>query len=186
MQAIQSVLKNRVKTHSLRWVWKHTRKYTPALAGLVLCAMVQSYLGVRVALGTQRVIDAAVSGNADSLLHNALLLGGMLLVTMLLSLVSQHGHAKVEADMDRDLKKQMMHQILRGNYQALSVYHSGDLTHRLNDDISTVCGVVLNLPERKLFSRRQNALSERRQALWTWKTRSVSRNSPNSSALKIL
>lgn len=148
MQAIQSVLKNRVKTHSLRWVWKHTRKYTPALAGLIFISMVQSYLGVRVALGTQRVIDAAVSGNADSLLHNALLLGGMLLVTMLLSLVSQHGHAKVEADMDRDLKKQMMHQILRGNYQALSVYHSGDLTHRLNDDISTVCGVVLNLPER--------------------------------------
>ncbi|MDO5435287.1 MAG: ABC transporter ATP-binding protein [Clostridia bacterium] len=148
MQLIQSVLKNRVKTHSLRWVWKHTRKYTPALAGLIFLSMIQSYLGVTVALGTQQVIDAAVSGEAENLLRSALLLGGMLLGNLLLSLVSQHGHAKVEADMDRDLKKQMMHQILRGNYQALSVYHSGDLTHRLNEDISTVYGVVLSLPEQ--------------------------------------
>lgn len=148
MQAIQSVLKNRVKTHSLRWVWKHTRKYTPVLAGLILLSMIQSYLGVRVALGTQHVIDAAVSGEADGLLRSALVLGGMLVVNLLLSLVSQHGHAKVEADLDRDLKKQMMHQILRGNYQALSAYHSGDLTHRLNDDVSTICSVALNLPER--------------------------------------
>ena len=148
MQAIQSVLKNRVKTHSLRWVWKHTRKYMPVLAGLILLSMVQSYLGVRVALGTQQVIDAAVSGEAEGLLRSALFLGGMLVVNLLLSLVSQHGHAKVEADLDRDLKQQMMHQILRGNYQALSAYHSGDLTHRLNDDISTICSVALNLPER--------------------------------------
>ena len=148
MQAIQSVLKNRVKTHSLRWVWKHTRKYMPVLAGLILLSMVQSYLGVRVALGTQQVIDAAVSGEAEGLLRSALFLGGMLVVNLLLSLVSQHGHAKVEADLDRDLKQQMMHQILRGNYQALSAYRSGDLTHRLNDDISTICSVALNLPER--------------------------------------
>lgn len=139
------MLRNRLKTNSLLWILKRSKRSLPAIGVMVLLSMVSSWFGIQFALSTQRVIDAAVSGDSAALTRAGLLLGGLITVTIGTGLFSRHWSDKLDVRMDWDMKQQMMHCILRGDYQALSRYHSGDLVHRLNTDISVVNGGLVGI-----------------------------------------
>lgn len=100
--------------------------------------MVSSYLGVQFSLSTKNVIDTAMSKDIGEFKIAAIFLGVLILVMLGLSLLNRHLSDKLDVDLDRDMKMNLMHHILKGDYQILSKYHSGDLVHRMNTDVSTV------------------------------------------------
>lgn len=139
------MLRNRIKKNSLLWVLRKTKKRMPAIASMAAMSMVSAYLSVRFTLGTQQVIDAAVAKDLAWFQHAAIYLGVLILFVLGLNLLQAHTNDKLDADLDRDMKQSLMQMILRGDYQVIAQYHSGDLVHRMNTDVSTVNSSLVEL-----------------------------------------
>lgn len=129
------------------WVLKRIRRRIPALLLLILTSAGSAVLGVIFALGTRNVIDTAVGGNRDAFLWACLVQGCIILGTLLCSALSRHLTEMLRADLDRDWKKDLLHDLLRGDYASVSQYHSGELINRLGNDVRIVDdGLISALP----------------------------------------
>lgn len=136
-------MRDKVKKNSILWVIRKTKRRLPVIVLLAVFSMINAYLGVRFALGTQEVIDAAVSTDLVMFKQAGIRLLMIITAILVTGLLSVHFSDKLNVDLDRDMKESLMHYILRGDYQSLSKYHSGDLVHRLNTDVSTVNGAMM-------------------------------------------
>lgn len=132
---------------SLLWLLKRVRRRIPALTLLTLAHVGQALLAVAFALGSRAVIDTAISGISEDFLHACLLQGAIILGILLCLTVSRHLKDRLTAELDRDWKRDLLHGLLHGEYEAVSAYHSGELLNRLNNDVRIVGeGLVSTIP----------------------------------------
>lgn len=135
------------KVSPLMWVLKRIRRRIPALLALVLSSACSAVLSVVFALGTRNVIDAAVGGGKDAFFFACLVQDGIILGILCCTTLSRHLTERLRADLDRDWKKDILHDLLHGEYGAVSKYHSGELINRLNNDVRIVDdGLISALP----------------------------------------
>lgn len=131
----------------LLWLLRQVRTRVPSLILLVAAHVVNALLAVAFALGSQGVIDSAISGSRDSFLRACMVQGGIILGILLTLTLFRHLKERITADLDRDWKKRLLHGLLHGEYEAVSAYHSGELINRLNNDVRIVDdGLVSTLP----------------------------------------
>lgn len=135
------------KKSVLRWSLKLIKPWIPALILLVILNVLSSVLTVWFALGYRGVIDSVTTEGASS---QAFLIAcikqGILILAILLNIVlNHHLRERLSAVMDRDLKKRMLHGLLRGEYASVSKYHTGALLSLMNYDLNTFIGSVLTL-----------------------------------------
>ena len=142
---MSNILSKRINKNSFLWVLRKNKKRLPVIGIICLISMISSYLGVVFSLGTKSVIDTAISQDMGAFKSAAIYLAILIITILVLGLFNTHLNDKLSVDLDRDMKMRLMHIILRGDYQALSKYHSGDLVHRLNTDISTVNGGLTSI-----------------------------------------
>ena len=131
----------------LRYLLKKMRRRVPALLVLVAANVGVALLAVSFALGTKGVIDSAVSGDRAALLRaclvQALIIAGLLVCLF----VYRWLHARLQDELDRDWKRDLLHRLLRGDYAAVSEFHSGELINRLTNDVRLVDdGLLATLP----------------------------------------
>lgn len=119
----------------LLWLIGKIKKRIPGLLLMLAANMGNALLGVWFALGTRNVINAAVSGVRQELVRacwmQGAIIGGILISLVLKRLL----HARLENQLDRDWKRQLLGLLLRGDYSKVSAYHSGELLNRLNNDV---------------------------------------------------
>lgn len=132
-----------------RWYLRSFRPWIPALILLVLCHVAIACLGVGFALGSQEVIDTAVNG-AKTGEHQPFVYACIKQATLILSIivinaVSHLIHEQLMAVMDRDWKHNLLHRLLRGEFAAVSKYHTGELLNLMNNDVRIMITSVLNL-----------------------------------------
>lgn len=130
------------------WLVKKVRHRLPVLAGMIAFNAASALLGVLFALGTRGVIDSAVSGvGRDFMTACAVqlaIIGGMLLCIT----TSRYLRDRLTAQLDRDWKRGLMHELLNGEYAQVSRFHSGELVNRLNNDVRVLDdGLVSAVPE---------------------------------------
>lgn len=131
----------------LLWVLKRMHRRIPALLLLIAASAGTAVFGVVFALGTRNVIDAAISGTQEAFLTACLQQGGIIFGILLCLFLSRNLTDRLNADLDRDWKRDILHDLLRGDYTAVSQYHSGELIHRLNNDVRIVNeGLIVALP----------------------------------------
>lgn len=134
-----------MKMPTVLWMLRRIRRRIPALAIMTLAHVFQALLGVAFALETRQIIDCAVAGNGDGLcsaiLGQAAVIGGILLCMT----VYRHLRDRLRADLDRDWKKELLHGLLRGDYAAVSSYHTGELLNRMNNDVRIVDDGILHV-----------------------------------------
>ncbi len=132
---------------TILWLIRRIRKRIPALVLMTAVHMGQAVLGVWFALGTRRVIDCAVAGSASAF-YDACVRQGLVILGILLCLtVFRHLKEKLNAELDRDWKQQLLHGLLHGDYMQVSGYHSAELLNRMNNDVKTVDeGILTILP----------------------------------------
>lgn len=128
---------------TLKWLFSHTKRRLLALGMLASSRVVCSCLSVVFAVTTKRVIDSATQRDSETFLHACLFLFAVMAVEVLLNTWSLHVQEKLAADLDRDMKQNMMHHILRSDYSEISRYHSGDLLFRLNSDVNNIVVSIL-------------------------------------------
>ena len=104
-------------------------------------------LGVAFALGTRDVIDCATSGRKEDFIRACIVQGSIIIGLLLSQTLSHYLQEKLRAQLDRDWKKNLLHQLLHGDFPTVSAYHSGELMNRLNNDVKAVNdGILSALP----------------------------------------
>lgn len=126
------------KSYSFLWILKRCRRRIPALILLLAAKMGSSVLAVVFALGSKNVIDSAIGGSKQAFLTACIWQAAIILGILMCLTVSRHLHDQLQANLDRDWKKDLLHGLLRGEYASVSQYHSGELINRLNNDVRTV------------------------------------------------
>lgn len=134
-----------MKKSMLRWITKRIRGRIPEIVLLTLVKAFHALLTVLFALGSKGVINGAVSGDmslfVDACVKQAAIITGIVLSLMF----SRHLHDKLQADLECDWKKQLLHGLLHGEYAAVQRFHSAELLNRLNNDVTRVNDGVLQL-----------------------------------------
>lgn len=134
-----------MKKNTWLWTLRAIKRWIPALILLTLCYIASALFGVWFALGTQAVIDTATAGMSAAF-WNACLKQGLLILAILAdSTLIHHLRERITAIMDRDWKKVILHQLLRGEYMAVSEYHTGELLNRINNDVRILIGSILSI-----------------------------------------
>ena len=130
---------------SLIWLLKQVRRRLPALLVLTAAHIGQALLAVTFALGTRGVIDSAVNGDPAAFGRACLIQGGIIAGILICLTVYRHLKERLNADLDRDWKKKLLHGLLHGEYEAVSAYHSGELINRLTNDVRVANEGLLNV-----------------------------------------
>ena len=129
------------------WIAKHIRRRIPALALLGLSNIANAVLGVYFALGTRDVIDYATGADREAFIRACIIQGCIILGILLTLTLNRHLRDWLLANLDRDWKKTLLSRLLHADFSAASVYHSGELMNRLNNDVRAVDdGLVGALP----------------------------------------
>lgn len=132
------------KKAPLFWLLKKVRRRLPAIFVLAAAYVAEALLGVAFALGTRGVIDSAVGGNWMEFRHACLVQGTIIVGILVCLTVDRHLKDRLMADLDRDWKRELLHGLLHGEYEAVSAYHSGELINRLNNDVRVANEGLLN------------------------------------------
>ena len=127
-----------MKKNIIFWVIKKIRRRIPSIAVMTLAHICNSLLGVYFALNTRNVIDAAVSRNREefyqSIFWQFMIILGILVCITLFRFLKE----RILARLDRDWKKELLHNLLHGDYASVSSYHSGELINRMTNDVRVI------------------------------------------------
>ena len=127
------------------WLYRRLRRRVPGLLLMTATSVASSVLGVLFALGSKNVINSAIGGSRQELIHAAVV-QALIIVGILGSLTLQrYWHSRLNAELDRDWKRELTHRILRSEYAKISGYHSGELINRLNNDVRAVDDGILTI-----------------------------------------
>lgn len=132
---------------NILWLLIRIHRRIPALIILVLSQIGSAFFSVMFALGSRQVIDMAVAGKLREFgfacLQQGLIILGILVCLTVFRLLKE----RLNADLDRDWKRDILHSLLQGEYAEVSGYHSAELLNRMNNDVRTVNeGILTVLP----------------------------------------
>jgi len=127
------------------WTLGRIRRRIPEILIMTAAHMVQAAFGVLFALGTRDVIDSAISADRGLLVSACIKQGRIIAVILFTLTLYRHLREKLNAQLDRDWKKDILHGLLHGEYADVSRYHSAELLNRMNNDVKTVDDGVLTL-----------------------------------------
>ena len=134
---------------TLRWLLKRIKRRLPMLLLLVCSNAGSAILSVFFALGTKGVINGAVSGDQNVFLKACLVQLSLIIGMIVCMLLSRYLSARLADELDRDWKKSLLHDLLCGEYAAVSEFHSGELINRMNNDVHLlddgIVGAIPNL-----------------------------------------
>ena len=134
-----------MKKKPVIWLAKRVRRRIPAVALMSAIHIGQALLKVSFALGSSRVVDSAVSGDLRRFTEACLTQGAIVLGILICLTISRHMKERLNADLERDWKKNLLHGLLYGEYAAVSGYHSAELLNRLNNDVRKVNEGILHV-----------------------------------------
>ncbi len=136
-----------MKKTPMIWMLRRIRRRIPALGVLTLLQAGHAFLAVLFALGSRGVIDAAVAGHGAAFRTACLYQGAIILLLIVSQVLARHLRDRLAMDLERDWKKDILHGLLRGEYAAVSAYHSAELLNRLGGDVRRVNeGILTILP----------------------------------------
>ena len=136
-----------MKTSNFTYLIRRIRRRIPAI--LLLCAahIGSAILGVLFALGTKNVINTAISGDTTAFYRACLVQAAIIIGSLICITLQRWLHDRLAADLDRDWKRDLLGSLLRGDYAAVSDYHTGELINRLGNDVRIVNeGLLTTLP----------------------------------------
>lgn len=134
-----------IKPGAVFWVLRNIKKRLPALVGMTVVHLGQTLFSVAFALGIQDVIDSAAAGDASAFNRACWSLASIILGVVVCLTAYRYLRERLNAELDRDWKRKLLHGLLRGEYEAVSAYHSGALIHCMNDDVRAVDDGLVNM-----------------------------------------
>lgn len=117
------------------WLLRKVYRRIPLLLLLVAADAGSAVLGVMFALGSRGVIDSAVAGDMAAFRNACITQLCVIVGTLVCVTVGRYLRDRLHTELDRDWKRNLLHDLLCGEYAQVSAYHSGELLNRLNNDV---------------------------------------------------
>ncbi len=146
-QKIQKYLtKNKISEiySELRWLGRYMHKFRLTIFVHILLGILSILLGLASSVASKYLIDAVTGFQSNLIGTAAAWMVGMMVAKVALRAASSRISAFLDIRVHNDLQVNVYRQILRADWQSLEPYASGDLLNRLNSDVSTVSGGVVN------------------------------------------
>lgn len=135
--------KNKIKTMSLvKWLWRNSkgaRKQAVANTFIGITDVVCQLLWV---LACKHAIDIATGVKEGSLLTTGIVIGSLMLMEILSRGISRWIHAVVGNKVRNRMRLRIFARLLRGEWSGLQKHHTGDLTNRLEGDVSSITSLI--------------------------------------------
>jgi len=138
-----------MKKSIIYWVCQKIKNRIASIVIMAFANVGSSLLGVLFALNSRQLIDRAIAGERQLFLRacvlQVLLIAGMILCISMTRILRE----RILAQLDRDWKKELLHNLLSGDYADVSAYHSGELINRMTNDVrildESIVSIVPNL-----------------------------------------
>ena len=138
-----------MKKSIIYWVCQKIKNRIASIVIMAFANVGSSLLGVLFALNSRQLIDRAIAGERQLFLRacvlQVLLIAGMILCISMTRILRE----RILAQLDRDWKKELLHNLLSGDYTDVSAYHSGELINRMTNDVrildESIVSIVPNL-----------------------------------------
>ena len=134
-----------MRKKAIFWVIGQIRNRMPAILLMTGAQIGYALLGVLFALGSRNVIDCAAAGDSQLFLQACLWQLSIVLGILLCMTVARYLKERLHAELERDWKRKLLHNMLIGDYRKVSSFHSGELVNRLNQDVNKVNEGILNI-----------------------------------------
>jgi len=134
-----------MKRKNIVWTLSKIKRRIPTIIILTLSHIIHALFTVLFALGTRGVIDSAVSRNSTDFIAACCRQFGIIAVILIFLTLQRHLREKLNADLERDWKQQLLHGLLHGEYSAIQKYHSAELINRLNNDVAKINEGLLSI-----------------------------------------
>lgn len=130
---------------TIKWIFKKTKSQAVNFILLNLLNIVYSVLSIYLILISKHVIDAAASGSLLELKKYIIQLIMITLIEIGLKAILASIHAVTRAKLEMNFKQDVLHTILRRNYEQVTKFHSGELMTRIVSDVNLIIDTLVAL-----------------------------------------
>lgn len=126
----------------VKWLWRNSkgaRKQAVANTFIGITDVVCQLLWV---LACKHAIDIATGVKEGSLLVTGIAIGSLMLMEILSRGISRWIHAVVGNKVRNRMRLKIFARLLRGEWSGLQKHHTGDLTNRLEGDVSSITSLI--------------------------------------------
>jgi len=132
-------------SNSLKWIYKNTKKYIPAVLLVALVSAIISVGYIALAYSASMVIDIASGEIEGDVWINIILLAVLILGQIVLYVLNSNIKIRVIGKTEIYLKNKMFESLIKKEYSNLYTIHSGDILNRFTSDIDVVVGGVTGI-----------------------------------------
>ena len=127
----------------LHWVYRYGLKYKGSILWYIFLGIFGIAAGLAGSVAGKFVIDAVTGYDSQNLLSVGMAYVFLQLFTIGIRAWSNMVSEKIVIKVDQEIRADVYDKIMDADWEALTQYHSGDLLNRVDHDVNTVSGSVL-------------------------------------------
>lgn len=131
-------MKNQSNKSTLKWIYRHIKRFLPAIIATALISAVTAVSYVVLALLTKRVLDIATGDAAGNLAAAGAALFAVIALQVTAGACQSLLNAYTNGKLTMSLREYLFTAICKKKYEEISPYHSGDILNRITSDVDSV------------------------------------------------
>jgi len=125
------------------WIYQYAKKYWKNIIYYIFMGILGSGMGLMGSIATKYLIDAVTGYDKANIKVIIAIIISMTVGNIIVSAVTGRISTKINLKVSNEIQADIFHKIMDTDWESVSVYHSGDLLNRLNNDVSTVASSVI-------------------------------------------
>lgn len=127
----------------LKWISQYAFRYKKKILGYIVLGMVGVGASLGIGLVTKRIFDEVVAYRFRATIPFIVAYVVLQLFAIVVHAYSERKIAKIEVEVDQEIRRNVYDQIMHADWEAMSEFHSGDLLNRVDNDVSSVSACVV-------------------------------------------
>ena len=126
----------------VKWLWRNSKGARNQAVANTLIGITDVVCQLLWVLACKHAIDIATGVKEGSLLVTGIVIGSLMLMEILSRGISRWIHAVVGNKVRNRMRLKIFARLLRGEWSGLQKHHTGDLTNRLEGDVSSITSLI--------------------------------------------
>lgn len=125
------------------WICRYCLHYKGEVLWYMLLGMIGTAISLIAGILSKRIVDVVTNFESGGLVAALVFFVAMQLVRIVITAISGRVNAKINIRVNQQITAEVYDKLMKTEWEALSLYHSGDLLSRVVGDISTISSSVL-------------------------------------------
>ena len=127
-----------------KWIFFYVRKYKFALFLYTLLGLFAIVMSLGVSVAGKHLIDAVIAKSNDTIFMFGVIAISLAVFQHGFQALSSYVTAFVSSKISNEIREDIYAHIVSAQWEEISRFHSGDVINRLETDVQTVSGAVIN------------------------------------------